>query len=72
MITTASVVEGLCDADRGKGGRGEAAIGIVVLCVPDRGTGGRQHCDQDHSVMEVLYDADRIRVDVSTVIRTTQ
>ena len=72
MITTPSVVEGLCDADRGKGGRGEAAIGVVVLCVPDRGTGGRQHCDQDHSVVEICVLQTGVLVDVSTVIRITQ
>ena len=64
-----SRVDVLCVADRSKGGRHHSIV--EVLCVADRGKSGHRHCDQDHSV-NVLYDAGTVRVDVSTVITTTQ
>ena len=45
---------------------------VEVLCVADRGKGEHQHCDHDHSIAECCVLKTGVRVDVSTVITTTQ
>ena len=69
------MVEVLCVADMGEGRHQHCDQNhriVEVLCVADRSKDEHQHSDHDHPTAERCVLQTGVRVDISTVIRTTQ
>ena len=74
VITTIQQRSAVC-CRQGKGGHQHCDQDhrmVEVLCVADRSKDEHQHCDHDHPTAECCVLQTGVKVDISTVIRTTQ